>query len=249
MISAAAAGAPVSAVAASRQAIFELRFVRMRNGNQLQRTNDFYAKHYVPALKRLELGPCGFFNAVIAEGSPFLMSLVSYPSLAAMETAMDKMASDSQFQKGFEEYNSMTELGYIRMESSLLRAFRTMPRIEVPRAGSASHIFELRVYESMNAKAGKRKVKMFDDDGEIDIFRRCGMLPVFFGETIVGGKLPNLTYMLAYDDLAARDKAWRTFGSHPDWLKLRARPELSDPLLVSNISNAILRPAPFSDIK
>ena len=135
------------------------------------------------------------------------------------------------------------------MESSLLRAFRTMPGIEVPAAGKGSHIFELRVYESMNAKAGKRKVKMFDDDGEIDIFRRCGMLPVFFGETIVGGKMPNLTYMLAYDDLAARDKAWRAFGSHPDWLKLRARPELADPLLVSNISNAILRPSPFSDIK
>ena len=143
----------------------------------------------------------------------------------------------------------MTELSYIRMESSLLRGFRTMPAIAVPPAGRAPRIFELRTYESNNLKAGKRKVKMFDDDGEIDIFRRCGMLPVFFGETIVGSAMPNLTYMLAFDDLAARDKAWRAFGSDPGWQKLRARPELSDALLVSNISNAILRPLPFSQIR
>jgi hypothetical protein len=90
---------------------------------------------------------------------------------------------------------------------------------------------------------------MFDDDGEIDIFRRCGMLPVFFGETIAGADMPNLTYMLAFENLAAREKAWRTFGSHPDWQKLRSRPELSDALLVSNISNAILRPLAFSSIR
>jgi hypothetical protein len=244
------AGAALPASAASpKQAVFELRRVRMRNGSQVQRTMDFYSKHYVPALQRLELGPTGFFSAVIAEQSPFLLSLVSYPSLAAMEIAMDKMDSDAAFRKGFEEYNSMAEPAYVRMESSLLRAFRTMPRIEPPPPAKAPRIFELRIYESMNQKAGKRKVAMFDDDGEIDIFRRCGMLPVFFGETLAGADMPNLTYMLAFENLAAREKAWRAFGSHPDWQKLRSRPELSDALLVSNISNAILRPLAFSSIR
>ncbi|MCC6860949.1 MAG: NIPSNAP family protein [Bryobacterales bacterium] len=249
-MAASTAGAAVPLPAAStRQAVFELRRVRMRNGSQVQRTTEFFSKYYAPALERLELGPAGFFSAVIAEQSPFLLSLVSYPSLAAMEIAMEKMDSDAAFRKGFDEYNSMSEPGYIRMESSLLRAFRTMPGIEVPPPSRAPRVFELRVYESMNQKAGKRKVAMFDDDGEIDIFRRCGMLPVFFGETIAGADMPNLTYMLAFDDLAAREKAWRAFGSHPDWQKLRARPELSDALLVSNISNAILRPLPFSSIR
>ena len=70
-----------------------------------------------------------------------------------------------------------------------------------------ARIFELRTYEAPNDKALARKIKMFGD-GEIDIFRRCGMLTVFFGQTIVGSRMPNLTYMLAYDDLAARDKTW-----------------------------------------
>ena len=106
----------------------------------------------------------------------------------------------------------------------------------------------MRIYESNNGKTLKRKIKMFND-AEIAIFRRCGILPVFFGETIVGRDMPNLTYMVAYDDLAAREKAWRAFGGDPEWKKLRAIPEFSDAEIVSNVSNSILRPLPFSPIR
>jgi hypothetical protein len=144
----------------------------------------------------------------------------------------------------------MSELSYFRMESSLLRAFDSIPSIEVPDSSGkrAPRIFELRTYESNNVKASKTKIKMFND-AEIKIFRRSGMLPVFFGETLIGKNLPNLTYMLAYDDWGARDRVWKTFGADPEWQKLRSTPGLTDPEIVSNISNALLRPLPFSPIK
>jgi hypothetical protein len=72
---------------------------------------------------------------------------------------------------------------------------------------------------------------------------------VFFAETIVGRNLPNLIYMLTYDDLAARDKGWKAFGADPEWAKLRGQPGLSDAEIVSNISNQLLRPLPFSSIR
>src|ERR1700676_157931 len=92
-----AAGAPV------KNAIYELRYFRMRNGAQIQRTSDFLAKFYLPAAQRLGIGPMGLFNALIGEQSPFVLALTSYGSLAAMETAMEKMAADKEFQKGFGE--------------------------------------------------------------------------------------------------------------------------------------------------
>ncbi len=234
----------------NKKAIFELRYIRMRNGTQIQRTSDFFSKHFLPAAKRAGIGPIGLFNALIAEQGPFVLSLVSYPSIAALETAMDKLSSDKEFQHGLDDYNSMTELSYMRMENSLLRAFDSIPQIEIPPTSPdrAPRIFELRTYESNNSKAGKRKLKMFDD-AEIKIFRRCGMLPIFFAETLIGRSLPNLTYMLAFDDLAAREQAWKKFAADPEWLKLRAQPGLTDPEIVSNISNAILRPMPFSQIR
>jgi hypothetical protein len=87
------------------------------------------------------------------------------------------------------------------------------------------------------------------DEGETALFRKLGMKVVFFGEALAGPNLPQLTYMLAYDDVAAREKAWGEFGSHPDWNKMKNMPGVSDGEIVSNISNALLRPMPFSGIR
>jgi hypothetical protein len=216
----------------------------------VERTTDYLRRGLLPAWERAGIRPVGCFNAVIAPDSPFILTLASYPSLAALETAREKLAADKELLAAADEYNSMTELSYIRMESSLLWAFPSMPTVAVPPVGEnrAARIFELRTYEAPNDKALARKIKMFGD-GEIDIFRRSGMLTVFFAQTIVGSRMPNLTYMLAYDDLAARDKTWRAFSADPDWQKLRATPGLSDAEIVNNISNAILRPLAFSPIR
>lgn len=250
--SAASAGiaAAPAAAAGGRNAIFELRYFRLRNGSQTRQTTQFLSKYYLPSARRAGAGPFGFFNAVIAQQSPFTLALVSYPSLNAVGEVHEKMMDDKEFRKGFDEYNSMSELSYIRMENSLLRAFDGVPSILVPPSDAKREprIFEMRTYESNNVKASLRKIKMFND-GEIQIFKRLGMQPVFFGETIVGRNLPNLTYMLSFNDLAAREKLWKVFGSDPEWQKIRSVPDVADAQIVSNISNAILRPLPFSDIK
>jgi hypothetical protein len=84
---------------------------------------------------------------------------------------------------------------------------------------------------------------------EMGIFRRLGMTPVLFGQTIVGRNLPSQAYMLTFDDLASHEKLWRNFGGDPEWQKLRARAGLSDAENVSNITNAVLSPLPFSPIR
>ena len=124
-----------------------------------------------------------------------------------------------------------------------------MPKLEVPTGAyaGASRVFELRTYESHSKKANKKKIEMFNE-GEIAIFRRAGLQPVFFGETLIGTRMPNLTYMLVYEDMAARDKHWSAFGADPEWKKLSSTPGYTDPEIVSNISNLFLRPAAYSQI-
>lgn len=248
--SAAAGMAAATPAESPKSAWFHLTCYYMRNGTQGQRTNDYLRDTWLPAAKRAGAGPIGIFNAVIAERSPFALVLASYPSLAAFETASERMAADEAFQKGWDSYNNIAEPEYVRMEISLLRAFGGFPAIEVPANDGKrpSRIFEMRTYESVNEKASRRKIGMFEG-GEIAIFRKVGMIPVFFGQGMVGENLPKITYMLSYDDLEARDRLWRAFGSDPDWQRLRSQPGLSDAEIVSNISNAILRPASFSQIR
>jgi hypothetical protein len=167
-----------------------------------------------------------------------------------METAAAHLAEDNEFQKGWDAYNVIGSPAYSRMETVLLRAFNGFPELMPPPtdAKRPARVFEMRTYESINEKASRRKMKMFED-GEAGVFRRLGMSPVFFGQGIFGRNLPSLTYMLAFDDLASRESLWKAFGADAEWRKLRAQPGLSDAEIVSNITNTILRPLAFSDIR
>src|ERR1051326_4008440 len=94
-----ATGAAAAAPPPSKNAILELMYFRMRNGNQVQRTSDFLGKSLMPALERAGAGPMGFFGAVIGEQSPFALAVISFPSLAAIGEAREKMGSDREFEK------------------------------------------------------------------------------------------------------------------------------------------------------
>jgi NIPSNAP len=228
---------------------FELQWFHLsNNGAQVQRANDFFGQVYVPAAQRLGMPPIGFFQPVIGEQAPFLLMLSTLASLDSLETANQRLAADPEYRKGFEAYLT-GGLAYMRRDISLLKAFPEIPAITPPagKPRSGSRIFEMRTYESNTSLTLARKIRMFET-GEAAIFRRLGMSPVFFAQTIVGRNVPNLTYMLCYDDLAAREKLWKDFGADPEWQKLRSAPGNSDAEIVSNISNTILRPAPYSQI-
>ncbi len=167
-----------------------------------------------------------------------------------MATLSERLLADKQLKANGASFlgAGLDDPAYGRIESSLMVAFDDMPKLEVPPQLSQKkpRIFELRIYESHSLQAGKKKVEMFNAGGEIAIFRRTGLRPVFFGETVVGAQMPNLTYMLAFDDMSARDDAWQSFRVDSDWAKLQKDKQYAD--TVSNITDIILRPASFSQI-
>ena len=124
-------------------------------------------------------------------------------------------------------------------------AFEDMPGLEIP-VSNEGRIFELRIYESHSDIAGRKKIDMFNEGGEIAIFRKTGLSPVFFGETLFGPSMPNLTYMLGFTSMAERDAAWQRFIDDPEWHALRDQLIYKD--TVSNITDFILRPTSFSQI-
>jgi hypothetical protein len=249
MSASAGAGAGLLAAAdeAQRPQYYEMQRFQMKNGPQSQRTNDFFQHYYVPAITKLGMPPVAFFNPVIGEESPYLLMLVTHRDLASVESLSERLNADAEYRKGFEAYLN-GELPYNRREVSLLKAFDSMPALQPPPPGKGGHLFEMRTYESNTSITLQRKIKMFGD-GEMAIFKRLGMNPVFFASTRFGRNVPNLTYMLAYDDLAHREAVWKTFGADPEWQKLRSQPGLSDAEIVSNISNTILRPTAYSQVK
>jgi hypothetical protein len=246
-----ALAAESSGDAASSREYYELREYRLNKGPMQKRADDYFRQALLPALHRAGTGPVGVFNVSIGPESPTTYILIPHSSFESAATLQQHLAKDQEYQKSGEPFLSApaSDPPYAALESTLLLAFEKMPRIEVP-AGAKERqprIFELRTYHSHSERAGIKKVEMFNN-GEIAIFRRVGLNPVFFGQRIFGINQPSLTYMLTYPDMAARQKAWTAFGPDPEWRKLSTTPGYTDAEIVASISNILLTPASYSEI-
>jgi len=224
----------------------------LRTGTQPRRLAEFLQGAALPALNRLGHTPIGVFEVISGLPSPTVFVLTpsaTLENLLAIEAGLER---DDAFMRAAGPYLDApaTDPVYIRQELSLLTAFPNVPRVEVPAATAAKgpRIFELRTYESHNERAHRAKVRMFGEMGEVDIFRKCGLTPVFFGRTFVGPRMPSLVYMLVHENMAARDKSWDAFRTNPDWKKLASTPGFSDAEIVTNITTVFLRPAAYSQI-
>jgi hypothetical protein len=232
--------------------LYVWRHYTLRTGTQPRRLLEFLQNAAIPALNRLGITPVGVFETVLGPASPgvfVLTPVASADTFVGLEQALD---GDAAFVRAAESHlnATATDPAYVRQELSLLRAFPNVPKLELPAATATKgpRLFELRVYESPSERTHRMKVDMFVRMGEVDIFRRVGLTPVFFGRTIVGARVPNLTYMLVHDNMAAREKSWDAFRSDPAWKTLAATPGYSDAEILSNITTWLLRPAACSQI-
>jgi hypothetical protein len=231
----------------SQRDLYELRQYQIAGDEQKQLMDGFLRDAAIPCWNRMGINPVGvFYHAT--ELSPIFV-LMRHRSLESVVTCTRKMLADTDFiAKAAAFLNAPADKpAFKRMESSLLLAFKGYPEINRP-VTSPSRVFQLRIYESPSVKTGQKKIEMFNDAGEITIFKRVGLNPVFFGECLTGGKMPNLTYMLAFDSEEEQKAAWKKFGSDPDWQKLRGMEEYSDKAILCGITNLPLKPAAYSQV-
>jgi NIPSNAP len=226
---------------------YELRVYSLKPA-KLPLLDDYLSKAFIPTLKRYGLGPVGVFIDKANPEQTRVYVLIVYPSADPCAGLSERLANDAEYRKLAADYLAApaSDPVYSRIESSLLTAINGMPKLAKPDS-SKPRLLNLRVYESHNERAGKKKIEMFNKE-ELAIFRRVGLTPVFFAETVVGGALPNLTYLLVFPDDEGRKTAWNRFREDPDWLKLKAIPEYADKEIVSRITNIILTPAAYSEI-
>ncbi len=231
----------------SERDYLELHLYHIETQEQRVGFETFAREAAIPALNRAAIKPVGVFFP-LEDLSPIYV-LLPHKSLTSATTLVSRLGEDADFLRRGSEFLHATreKPAYARMESSLMIAFKGMPHVETP-VTSPDRIFQLRIYESPSVITGQKKIEMFNDAGEITIFRRVGLHPVFFGETLLGGKMPNLTYMLSFESQDELKANWGKFGADPDWQRLRTMEEFADKKILSNITNLILKPAPCSQI-
>ena len=227
---------------------YELRVYTLKNETQQKTVEDYFQNAAIPALNKVGSKNIGVFTEQQPEGQTKLYAVIPYANINDFITVSDKLTNNTAYQKAGAAYLNATaeEPAYERIQSSFLKAFTGMPKLQAPQ--NKNRIFELRRYESASEAAGKKKIQMFNDVGEISIFKRVGLTPVFFGETLIGELRPNLTYMLTFDDMTDHDKKWKAFVDDPEWNRIKAIPGYEDAKIVSHITRTFLVPAGFSQI-
>jgi NIPSNAP len=230
------------------QMYYELKTYTLKDADQQRLVEDYYKNAAIPALNKLGIKSVGVFTELKPSGASVLIALIPYQSLQEFETITDRLAEDKLYLSTGAAYLNApaAKPAYERITSSLLKAFKHMPGLEPP--VKEKRIFELRRYEHATEAAGTKKLGMFNDLGEIDIFKRLGFRPVFFGETIIGDARPNLFYMVTFDDMASHDGHWKSFVADSEWKKISADPEYADSKLVSRITSTFLQPTKYSQI-
>jgi len=245
-------GATTTAVAAAAEQnareLYELRVYSLP-ANKQDALDGYLSHAFIPALKRYNIGPVGVFvEKGEADKRKVYVLIVYSPSRQEIAALSAHLPMDEEYRKAAKEYLDVppNDPVYTRIDSWLLSAIEGMPRLAKPDTGKP-RLLNLRIYESHNERAAQKKIEMFNKS-ELAIFRRVGLSPVFFAETLVGTAMPSLTYMLVFPDDAERQAAWSRFVKDEEWLKLKAIPEYADKEIVSRITNKVLTPTSYSEI-
>ncbi|MDR2920506.1 MAG: NIPSNAP family protein [Tannerella sp.] len=171
--------------------------------------------------------------------------LLIYPDITTYHQVKKTIWSDPDFRQNAQTFYDTTAPApvYSNFESYLCEAFDKIPVLRKPEPERT--LFELRIYHSPNEEANQRKVKMFNM-GEIDVFDKVGINSVFYGEILAGPRMPALLYLTWYKDEETRNKAWKEFGSHPEWKRMAALPEYA--YTATNNQSIFLSPLPYSQL-
>ena len=250
MASAAMAGLESAASAAETfpQYLVECVTFRLHSGSQMGNALGFLEKRAMPLWEKHGFGPVGVFTVDVGAHIPTVLFMRVYSSLADRQLVWSRLSADPAWGAAVAELEKDGP-GFFREDSMLLLSTAFSPPIKPTAAGDPAHkLYELRIYESPTWRQLENLHERFAG-GEIDLFHKSGIHPVFYADTIIGPNQPNMIYLIPFESPAQREKAWQAFRDSPDWVKLRDDSIRRGGEIVRNITNMILVPTGFSMLR
>jgi hypothetical protein len=222
------------------------------SNSQQEALIDYYLKTaYLPALHGYGLKNIGVFKPIANDTATnkVVYVLIVFNDWKQVKDIAEKLQTNQDYQAkatGFVDapYDAPA---YKRKEITLIKAFSMAPKMVLPvlTAPMAERVYELRSYESASDNLYRKKVHMFNEGGEVALFKKLGFNAIFYGDVVAGAKMPNLMYITSFNSLADRNAHWDTFRNDPEWKSLSGNPVYQH--TVSKAEIILTRPAPYSD--
>lgn len=236
---------------AANRDYYQIQLFRINGKIQEDKVDNFLKSAYLPALHRAGIQKIGVFKPIESDTTAGKRVYVWIPF-----TSLEHFVKIQKILAGDQEYQSMgsdflaapfDQKPFLRKESTLLKAFPDAPNYVIPSHKTApiERIYELRSYESPTENLLRQKIKMFNEGGEIKLFKSLDFNAVFYAEVISGSTMPNLMYLTTFSNMTVHDERWATFRAHPEWKSLSALPEYQN--TVSKSVKLLLHPTDYSD--
>ena len=240
-----------STFAASPRDYYQIQVFRLNGKVQEAGIDNFLRNAYLPALHKAGIKSVGVFKPIESDttSGKRIYVWIPFKSLDQFAKIQDDLLNDQEYQSKGKEFLAapFNQIPFLRKESILLKAFPDAPEFFVPKFQTqpSERIYELRSYEGPTENLFRQKVKMFNEGGEIKLFKSLDFNAVFYAEVISGSTMPNLMYLTTFANMAANTAHWESFRAHPDWKTLSALEEYKS--TVSKSVKILLHPTDYSD--
>lgn len=230
---------------------YQITVYHFADSRQEGMLDSYLEKALLPALHRYGSKSVGVFKPIANDTAKdkIIYIIAAFRNWEQLKAFPASLKSDKVYQIAGSEYinAAYNNAPYLRMETILLEAFRLATVMNLPKLKSskAEHVYELRSYESPTEKYYVNKVKMFNEGGEITLFKRLNFNAVFYADVLSGSRMPNLMYLTCFENMDDRTQHWKDFVDSPEWKKLIAMEEYKNNVNKADI--ILMKAAPYSD--
>lgn len=234
--------------------IYQIKIYTLKNNEQVAAVDAFLKNAFLPAMHRAGILKIGVFKPITNDTAALkkIYVFIPFTSVDQWQNISGMLDKDVSYQSASKDFTdaAFDHSPFERVESILLEAFDMQPHFNIPslKNSVSEKIYELRSYESPTEALHTKKVKMFNEGGETEIFKRLGFNAVFYARAISGSRMPNLMYMTSFENMAEHDEHWKAFSNDAEWKKISAMPEYESKISVSHSDKILMHATDYSDI-
>jgi len=194
--------------------VVSLESFRVVNADQVPRVHDYIGGTLLPFVSRIHAGPRMSLEAIVAPYTPEVLLLAVFSSFDEMLDIQSRMAAYPGIRQARADLESQYAIHQV--QSQVLTAAPQSLRFPVDFDRLAAGVFEIRTYHAPGWHDGPPA--RFSE-----VLNRTGIHPIVNGSTPAGEHLPQFTFLLPFESLAAREEAWSRFDRESEWIEVQQK--------------------------
>jgi NIPSNAP protein len=235
--------APLSAMAGTQRqkpvGILSLETFAVANADQMPRLHAYLQGALLGVLNRIHEGPNLVLEAIVAPRLPQALLLTGFSSFAEMLDVRGRVGADSAIRQARADLESVPLLDHVQAQVLLINP----ESLHLPAASKPleAGVFEIRSYHVPGChEAPPERLGA--------VLKGAGIHPLLEASTAVGEHLPRFTYLIPFASLAARQDAWASLDTNPQWLSLQRECVALHGAPVKITEKSIYKLAPYSSL-